>query len=217
MNEKYSQNPATVVRKKWHRVQKNPCAKKRTPVKKASENKNLFVKNFIFFVDKLNMIDFNIFNMLKLIFTCESVAYLFQNSFVNVSFNSTLFFFFLFSTLIVSLKTGLWSVCFILCCLFSALFFTLFPEIIIRLIFWGIVKPLSHDTSERLEIIMNIVYHLSWILWCIYLAQHCVFSHFNKQSAVSDFLKVLKSSGLVVGWFASFKHKYILLFINKWF
>ena len=31
-------------------------------------------KLFIFFVDKLNMIDFNFFKMLKLIFTCESCA-----------------------------------------------------------------------------------------------------------------------------------------------
>ena len=65
----------TVVRKK-----KSPCAKNEP------WRKNLFVKNFMFFVDKLNMIDFNIFNMLKLIFTCESVAYLLQNSFVNVRF-----------------------------------------------------------------------------------------------------------------------------------
>ena len=42
------------------------------------------------------MINFNIFNMLKLIFTCESVAYLLQNSFVNVSFNSTLSFLLVF-------------------------------------------------------------------------------------------------------------------------
>ena len=46
-----------------------------TPVKKNEpRNKKLSVKNFIFFVDKLNMIDFNIFKMLKLIFTCESCA-----------------------------------------------------------------------------------------------------------------------------------------------
>ena len=97
-----------VVRKKWHRVQKKtpvqqqkktpvqkkePLCKKKAPCAKNEPNrKNLFVKILIFFVDKLNMIDFNIFNMLKLIFTCESVAYLLQNSFVNVSFNSTLFF-----------------------------------------------------------------------------------------------------------------------------
>ena len=63
------------------------CAKKntvwniKTPVKKMSqEDKNIFLI-FLFFVDKLIMIDFNIFNMLKLIFTCESVAYLLQNSF----------------------------------------------------------------------------------------------------------------------------------------
>ena len=60
----------------------NPCAKKMTPVqkketpvqKKEPRNKKLSVKNFIFFVDKLNIIDFNIFKMLKLIFTCESCA-----------------------------------------------------------------------------------------------------------------------------------------------
>ena len=78
----------TVVRKKM-----TPCTKK-TPVQKnePKRKKNLFVKKFIFFVDKLNMINFNIFNMLKLIFTYESIAYLLQNSFVNVSFNSILFF-----------------------------------------------------------------------------------------------------------------------------
>ena len=42
------------------------------------------------------MIDFNIFKILKLIFTCESVAYLLQNSFVNVSLNSTLSFLLVF-------------------------------------------------------------------------------------------------------------------------
>ena len=91
------------AQKKWHRVQKkmspvqkkmnpyakkvNPCAKK-WPLCKKNEpsRKKSFRKKLIFFVDKLNIIDFNIFNILKLIFTCESVAYLLQNSFVNVRF-----------------------------------------------------------------------------------------------------------------------------------
>ena len=55
---------------------------KNTPVKKVNscaknepwKKKKTFLKNFIFFVDKLNMIDFNIFNILKLIFTCEYCA-----------------------------------------------------------------------------------------------------------------------------------------------
>ena len=66
----------TPVQKKWPLCKKNdPCAKKWPPVKKNEpRNKKLSVKNFIFFVDKLNMIDFNIFKMLKLIFTCESCA-----------------------------------------------------------------------------------------------------------------------------------------------
>ena len=69
----------TPVQKKWKKmtpVQKNdPCAKKWPPVQKNEpRNKKLSVKNFIFFVDKLNMIDFNIFKMFKLIFTCESCA-----------------------------------------------------------------------------------------------------------------------------------------------
>ena len=81
-----------------------PVQQKTTPTKKMSlGEKNLFVK-IIFFVDKLNKINFNIFNILKLIFTCESVAYLLQNSFVNVRFQ--LYLFCLSSTLIVSLKTG---------------------------------------------------------------------------------------------------------------
>ena len=81
----------TVVRKKNGPCAKkvNPCAKKMTPMQKKRppvqkkrplckinepRNKKLSVKKFIFFVDKLNMIDFNIFKMLKLIFTCESCA-----------------------------------------------------------------------------------------------------------------------------------------------
>ena len=68
----------TVVRKKNGPCAKkvNPCAKKMTPYAKKNEprNKKLYVKKFIFFVDKLNMVDFNIFKMLKLIFTCESCA-----------------------------------------------------------------------------------------------------------------------------------------------
>ena len=81
----------TVVRKKNGPCAKkvNPCAKKMTPVQKKwppvqkkwplckknePRNKKLSVKNFIFFVGKLNMIDFNIFKMLKLVFTCESCA-----------------------------------------------------------------------------------------------------------------------------------------------
>ena len=67
----------------WCAKKMTPCAKKRTPVQKKDlcvknepRRKYIFVKNFIFFIYKLNLIDFNIFNMLKLIFTCESVAYL---------------------------------------------------------------------------------------------------------------------------------------------
>ena len=55
--------------------------------------KNHFVKDFIFFVNELNMINFYNFQMLKLIFTCESVAYLLQNSFVNVRFQLNSIFF----------------------------------------------------------------------------------------------------------------------------
>ena len=51
------------AQKKW------PLCKKNEP-----RNKKHSVKNFIFFIDKLNMIDFNIFKILKLIFTCESCA-----------------------------------------------------------------------------------------------------------------------------------------------
>ena len=142
------------------------------------EKKKTFRKKLVFFVDKLNIIDFNIFNILKLIFTCESVAYLLQNSFVNVRISTQLFFLlvFYFDCLFEDLP--------VVCLLYFVLslldtFLILFPEIIVRLIFLCIVKPLSHDTSERLEIIMNIVYHLSWILWCIDLAQHCVFISFQ--------------------------------------
>ena len=59
-----------LVQKKRPPMQKNdPLCKKNEP-----RNKKLSVKKFIFFVDLLNMIDFNIFKMLKLIFTCESCA-----------------------------------------------------------------------------------------------------------------------------------------------
>ena len=88
----WSTSYSSAQKKKTLCAKKDPCAKKKNPVlKNDPRRKNFFVKIFIFFVDKLNMIDFNIFNMLKLIFTCESVAYLLRNSFVNVSFNSTLF------------------------------------------------------------------------------------------------------------------------------
>ena len=170
----------TVVCKK-----KNPCAKK-----KWAEDKKPFRNKFYIFVDKLNIIDFNIFNMLKLIFTCESVAYLLQNSFVNVSFNSNLFFLvFNFDCLFKD-----WPVVRLLYFGLSPLdtLFTLFPEIIVRLIFWDFVKLLSHDTSERLESL--------WILsimcreFCDALTWLSIvsFSYFIKQSAVSDFLKVFK-------------------------
>ena len=135
------------------------------------------------------MINFNIFSMLKLIFTCESVAYLLQNNFVNVSFNSNLSFFcvFYYDCLFED-----WLVVyyFILCCLFSTLFLTLILEIIVRLIFWGIVKTLSHDTAKGWKSlwILSFICHefcdaLTWL-------SIVSFSHFNKQSAVSDFLKV---------------------------
>ena len=136
------------------------------------EEKNLLRKKLIFFVDKLNIIDFNIFNILKLIFTCEYVAYLLQNSFVNVRFQLNSIF---FGCLLLWLS--LWglvsSLSALFCVVSSRHFFTLFPEIKAGLIFWGIVKLLSRDASKRLEIILNFVYHLSWILWCIDLAQHC--------------------------------------------
>ena len=50
-----------------------PCAKK-DPCEKMSLGKKPFHKSFIFLVDKLNMMNFNIFKILKLIFTCESCA-----------------------------------------------------------------------------------------------------------------------------------------------
>ena len=88
------------------------------------------------------MIDFNIFNILKLILTCESVAYLLQNIFVNVSFNSTLYFLlvFYFDCLFEDL-----SVVYLLYFVLSLLdtLITLFSEIIARLIFW--VLSTSHS------------------------------------------------------------------------
>ena len=85
---------ATDVRKK----KKTLCAKKKTHLQKklSQGEKNLFIKKLIYFVDKLNIIDFNIFNILKLTFTCKPAAYLSQNNFVNVSFNSTLSFLLVF-------------------------------------------------------------------------------------------------------------------------
>ena len=67
----------TPVQKKWPLCKKKwPPVQKKWPLCKKNEprNKKLSVKNFIFFVGKLNMIDFNIFKMLKLVFTCESCA-----------------------------------------------------------------------------------------------------------------------------------------------
>ena len=86
------------------------------------------------------MKDFNIFNMLKLIFTCESVAYLLQNSFVNVSFNSTLFSrVFYFDCLFED-----WSIVCLLYFVLSLLdtLFTLFPEIIVNW-FFGVLSNFS--------------------------------------------------------------------------
>ena len=78
----------------WCAKKNDTVCKKKTPVQKNEPwRKNLICKKFIFFVNKLNMIDFNIFNILKYIFTCESVAYLLQNSFVNVRFQLNSIFF----------------------------------------------------------------------------------------------------------------------------
>ena len=88
-------------RKYYSGAQKNdPCAKKNEP-----RNKKPSVKNFIFFVDKLNMIDFNIFKMLKLIFTCESCAFSMTEKLRECKVSTQLYIFCLSSTLIVSLKT----------------------------------------------------------------------------------------------------------------
>ena len=99
------------------------------------------------------------------------VIFLSQNRLMNVKFQLLC----LLSSLIVSFKTSLWFVCFILCCLFLTLFFTIFPEIFLNWSFMYVIKPLSHDTSERLETIMSIAYRLSWVLWCIGLTQSCVY------------------------------------------
>ena len=148
--------------KKWHRVQKKWALEKKP-----------FRKKFIFFLDKLNMINFNIFACLNSYLLVNLVLSLLRNRFENVSFNSTLPFLlvFYFDCLFED-----WSVVCLLYFVLSLLdiLFILFPEVIVRLIFWGIVKPHIHDSSERLEIIMNIDYHLSWILWCFDLVQHCV-------------------------------------------
>ena len=48
--------------------------------KKEPSEKIPFHTSFIFLVDKLNIIDFNIFNMLKFIFTCEYYAISFSES-----------------------------------------------------------------------------------------------------------------------------------------
>ena len=53
---------------------KTPVQKKKTPYEKNEPRKKSFNKSFIFLVDKLNMMDFNIFSILKLIVTCESCA-----------------------------------------------------------------------------------------------------------------------------------------------
>ena len=142
-------------------------------MQKMSQGEKTFHKKINIFIDKLKIINFNIFNILKLIFTCESVTYLLQNSFVNVRFQLK-YIFFACLLLWLSLWGLVSSLSALFCVVSSRHFFTLFSEIIVILIFWGIVKLLSHETSERLEIIMNITYHRSWILWCIDLDQHCV-------------------------------------------
>ena len=81
-------------------------------------------KNIYIFVNKLNIINFNIFNMFKLIFTCEFCATLLQNYLINVSYQLFSIFFYLFSTLIVSLKIDDWFAYFILWWFILILFFS---------------------------------------------------------------------------------------------
>ena len=51
------------------------------------EKKLFFLhKSVIYFVDKLNIRDFNLLTVLKLIFIYESCAFLLQNSLMNVMF-----------------------------------------------------------------------------------------------------------------------------------
>ena len=101
--------------------------------KKMSLGKKPFHKSFVSLVDKLNMIDFKIFNILKLIFTCESCGIYFQNRLMSVRFQlNWIFFIFYFDCFFKD-----WPV---VCLLYFVLYlldtlFSLFLEIIVRLIF----------------------------------------------------------------------------------
>ena len=85
---------------------------------------------------------------------------------------STLLIFYLSFTLIFSLKIGRGSSA-LFCIVYYWHSLTLLPEIIVRLIFYEIIKPLGNGARQKHETTMSIVYRLSWILWCIDLAQCC--------------------------------------------
>ena len=126
---------------------KIPVQNKRTLCRKLNrlEKKELFIKNFMFLVDKLNILDLNFFNMLNLIFTCESCAISIENSFVNVRFQIYFFLLvFYFDCLFED-----WS---IVCLLYLVLCqedtqFSSLAGKIVRFIYLDMVNHLSYDIS----------------------------------------------------------------------
>ena len=128
--------------------------------------------------------------MLKLIFTCKSYAISITEKLhdCKVQLNS-FFLVFYFDCLFED-----WSVVCLLYFVLSLLdtLFNLFPEIIVRFIFWGIVNLSVMIQAKGWKSI--------WILsiicreFCDALTWLSIvsLSHFNKKSAVSDFLRVFK-------------------------
>ena len=97
--------------------------------------KKLFHKSFIFFVDKLNIRDFNFLTVLKLIFICESCA-MFITKYPNECKVSTLLYFFiylLFWLLLLRLASSLSALFWVVSSWHS---FFILSEIITRLIFY---------------------------------------------------------------------------------
>ena len=135
------------------------------------------------------MIDFNSLKCLNLYLLVNLVLYLLQNNFVNVRFQLNSIF---FACLLLWLS--LWRLVSSLFALFymilSTFFFTLFPEIIIRLIFLAFSNLSVMIQAKGWKSLWNCLSYVVNIVIYWLGSALCLVSHSNKQSAVSDFLKV---------------------------
>ena len=104
------------------------------------------IKGFIFLIDMLNIIYFNIFNMLKLIFKCKTYT-ISKKLGEKYKVSILLYLFAWFITFILFLKAGQLFIYFIFCCLYLTLFFNLFHEIIVLSMYFDMIKLLCYDPS----------------------------------------------------------------------